>query len=365
MTTTRESEAAPAADRSLERAKSAWKPRLLANGVEPYDYERTTARVKHWEDWPSAWDEVAREHARSAEQAAGDGRPATAANYARLAALAHHFAYFALPRPRAAWIAAQRAKAILYRKAAPYLDPPAEHVEIPLEGVRLPGYLRKPRDVARPAVVLFLSGLDSTKEEHATFEAVLLRRGLATLTFDGPGQGEVWEHMPGRVDWEKAATAAVDFVHTRADLDATRIGTLGVSLGGYLAARSASLEPRLRAVAVCGGRFDQAARELDDPLHVPRLLHFWNVEGIEDLVPKLQASTLDGVIQRLNSPLLVVHGDLDTLSPTAGARRIYDAAPVQDKQWVLYPEGNHVCNNIPHHYRPLVADWLAERLGAS
>lgn len=33
-----------------------------------------------------------------------------------------------------------------------------------------------------------------------------------------------------------------------------------------------------------------------------------------------------------------------------------------DKEWVLYPEGNHVCNNIPHLYRPLMADWLADRL---
>jgi hypothetical protein len=30
---------------------------------------------------------------------------------------------------------------------------------------------------------------------------------------------------------------------------------------------------------------------------------------------------------------------------------------------VLFPEGNHVCNNIPHLYRPLVADWLRAHLG--
>jgi hypothetical protein len=28
----------------------------------------------------------------------------------------------------------------------------------------------------------------------------------------------------------------------------------------------------------------------------------------------------------------------------------------------MYPEGNHVCNNIPYKYRPLAADWIAERL---
>lgn len=350
------------ADARLERVKAAWKPRFLANGVEPWDYETTVARVNRWEDWLPEWRRTAHAHEEAADEAESRGKRLTAAGYRRLAALSYHFGHFASPEPRDAWLAAQRQKAALFQRVAPLLDPPAERVLVPFEDVALPGYLRKPRAAVRPPVVLFFSGLDSTKEEHTTFEDVLLRRGLATLTFDGPGQGEVWERMPGRVDWEKAASAVVEYVESREDLDGQRLGALGVSLGGYLAPRSAALEPRIRAVAVCGGRFDQADRELDDPLHVPRLLHFWDVPSVEALLSKLRASTLDGIIQQLDRPLLVVHGDRDTLAPTAAARRIYDAAPGPDKTWVLYPEGNHVCNNIPHRYRPLMADWLAERL---
>ncbi|HYY89191.1 MAG TPA: alpha/beta fold hydrolase, partial [Chloroflexota bacterium] len=205
------------------------------------------------------------------------------------------------------------------------------------------------------------SGLDSSKEEHTTFEDVLLRRGLATLTFDGPGQGEAWEHFPARVDWETAGTAAVDFVTQRTDLDASRIGILGVSLGGYLAPRCAAFEPRIRAAVACGGLFDLASRELSDPLHLPRLLHFWNVPDADTLRPLLKASTLDGLLQRYDRPLLVVHGDRDDITPVAGGRAIYEAA-AGPKEWVLFPQGNHVCNNIPHLYRPLVADWLAAQL---
>jgi len=29
---------------------------------------------------------------------------------------------------------------------------------------------------------------------------------------------------------------------------------------------------------------------------------------------------------------------------------------------LLYPEGNHVCNNIPYKYRPAMADWMADQL---
>jgi hypothetical protein len=31
---------------------------------------------------------------------------------------------------------------------------------------------------------------------------------------------------------------------------------------------------------------------------------------------------------------------------------------------VVYPKGDHVCFNISYKYRPLTADWMAERLGA-
>lgn len=351
-----------AADASLDRVKAAWRGRLLANGVEPYDYETTVSRVGRWEDWPTEWARTAGEHETRADEADQAGHAATAAGFRRQAALAHHFGFFASPRPTESWVQAQRTKAALFSRAAPFLDPPAVRIEIPFEDVSLPAYLRRPRAVASPPLVLFVSGLDSTKEEHTTFENVLLQRGLATLTFDGPGQGEVWEHMRGRVDWEKAVSAVIDAAQSRPDVDASRIGIMGVSLGGYLATRSAALEPRIRAVAVSGGRFDQAARELEDPLHTPRLLHFWGAAGVQDLLPKLRASTLEGVIQRLDRPLLVVHGERDTLAPVAGARRIYDEASTRDKAWVLYPEGNHVCNNIPHLYRPLMADWLADRL---
>ena len=350
-------------DESLERVKEAWRPRLLANGVEPSDYETTVARIGSWSEWAGPWLTLAQEHERHADEADAEDHAVTAAGFRRLAALAVHFAHFASPLPLDGWIEGQRRKAALFRRAAPLLDPPAEWVGIPFDGITLPAYLRKPRGVELPPVVLFISGLDSSKEEHTTFEDVLLRRGLATLTFDGPGQGEVWEHMPGRVDFEKAASAAIDLLEARPDVDARRVGAIGVSLGGYLAPRCAACEPRIRAVVAAGGRFNQGDRDFGDRLHLPRWQHFWGIQDLDQLKARLEASTLEGVIQGLTQPLLVIHGARDSLAPVPVARRIYDDAPSQDKQWVLYPDGNHVCNNLPHLYRPLAADWLSDHLG--
>jgi 2,6-dihydroxypseudooxynicotine hydrolase len=29
----------------------------------------------------------------------------------------------------------------------------------------------------------------------------------------------------------------------------------------------------------------------------------------------------------------------------------------------MYPDGNHVCNNIPYKYRPAMSDWMRDHLG--
>jgi len=47
---------------------------------------------------------------------------------------------------------------------------------------------------------------------------------MATLSFDGPGQGEAEYDIPIRGDYEVAASAVVDYVVSRNDLDAARIG---------------------------------------------------------------------------------------------------------------------------------------------
>ncbi len=112
-------------------------------------------------------------------------------------------------------------KAVECRKLAlPYLRPPGERVEMPYEGKWLAGILRKPVGVERPPVVAFACGLDSCKEETDAYEQPFLARGMATLAFDGPGQGEGEYDFAIRGDYEVAVKAVIDFIETRRDLDA-------------------------------------------------------------------------------------------------------------------------------------------------
>jgi 2,6-dihydroxypseudooxynicotine hydrolase len=96
--------------------------------------------------------------------------------------------------------------------------------------------------------------LDSVKEELHSYGDDFLRRGMAVLAIDGPGQGEMEFEYPMRFDYEVPVRYAINYLERRPDVDANRVGLMGVSLGGYYAPRAAAFEPRLKAaIANCGG----------------------------------------------------------------------------------------------------------------
>jgi 2,6-dihydroxypseudooxynicotine hydrolase len=70
--------------------------------------------------------------------------------------------------------------------------------------------------------------------------------------------------------------------------------------------------------------------------------------------------SLEGVLHQLTQPFLVVFGKLDRLIPWQQAVRVAEEAP--NAELVMYEDGNHVCNNMPYRYRPLVGDWMREHL---
>jgi 2,6-dihydroxypseudooxynicotine hydrolase len=211
-----------------------------------------------------------------------------------------------------------------------------------------------------PLVVL-IPGLDSTKEEFFIWESVFLHRGMATLSLDGPGQGETGWRMPIRPEYELAVHAVLDAVSGRPGLDPRRIGAVGVSLGGHYVVRAAAFEPRLRAVAGVSGPYDFAAGwEAMPRLTRETVAHHTGAQDDEDARRRAHQLNLDGVAERVSQPCLVVTGRLDRVIAWEQTKRIADA--VAGSEWVLYEDGTHVCNNIPYKYRPLVADWMRAHL---
>ena len=345
-----------ARDERVEAAIAHWAPRFTSQGVDMNDFRAVTSAVERWDDWLPAWVANGDLHADLAREAQERGRTLTAGEAWVRAALSYHFAKFVWMVDMARYEDAQARAIAAIREAHRLLDPTAERIEIPLDGFTMAGNLRRPPGIAKPPLVLLLAGLDSTKEEFFGWEQVFLDRGLATFSFDGPGQGETGLHSSIYPDYERAVSPVLDA------LDGfERIGVAGVSLGGYYAPRAAAYEKRIRAAAGISGPFNfgDCWGSLPQPTR-ETIAHHTGASSVDEARAKAAELDLADAAPRIDQPLLVITGKLDRLIPWQQSERIAKAAP--NATWVLFEEGNHVCNNIPYKYRPLTADWLAEQL---
>lgn len=346
------------ADRNVAVVLERFTWRMLSHYVVPWEFEQLKSRIERWDQWCEQWCKAARRHAEIGDRALEQGHRLTAgAAYVR-AALYYHWATFLFVHDQMQWRAGMEAMGECWKKAAPLVDPPMELLEIPFEGATLPGYLRKPAGMAKPPLVILVPGGDSTKEELYDFTEYMVRRGLAVLAFDGPGQGLVSTRMKIRPDFEVPIRAVTDFILRRPDLDGARLAVGGISYGGLFACRAAAFDERFRAVVSVSSWYTPAGRfPVMDPLSQTGLKQYMgeNAEAVQNAI------TMAGAAERIRVPLLQIYGGLDKASPPEHAYRV-EREVKGPTTTLVFEEGVHVCNNLHHIVRPLIADWLADRL---
>jgi dienelactone hydrolase len=349
-------------DSLVASAISHWAARFVANGVNLTDFEEVTAASPSWNDWCRTWSERASVHERLGREALDQKRHLSAGEHLQRAGVYYHFGSFLfvhdIPQMKTAHLKGVECRNL----ALPHLKPPGERVEIPYEGKHLAGILRKPAGAARPPVIVMAMGLDSTKEECDAYEQPFLQRGIATLSFDGPGQGEGQYDFAIRGDYEAAVAAVVDYVETRSDLDTKRIGLSGVSLGGYYAPRAAAFEKRVKACMALGGPFNWAESWDGLPELTRETFRVRSKSASADEARRKAATlALEGVAQRITCPMFIMNGRLDRIVPCADAERL--AREVKGPvELLIIEDGNHIANNRSYRWRPLGGDWMAEQL---
>jgi 2,6-dihydroxypseudooxynicotine hydrolase len=350
-------------DPVLKAAISHWGPRFVANGVNLSDFEDVTASMTSYDEWCAAWSKRAALHEEIGREALAKKRYLTAGECLQRAGVYYHFASFLFLRDMAQMRAAHKKQIECRQMALPYIDPPGERVQIPYEGKTLAGILRKPRGIARPPVVVMAVGLDSTKEETEAYEAPFLSRGMAILVFEGPGQGEAQYDFSIRDDYEVPVKAVIDYIETRSDLDNSRVGMWGVSLGGYYAPRATAFEKRIKACIALGGPFE-FSKAWDTLPQVTReaIRGRTHAKSDEEAHEKIRKLSLVGVAQNITVPIYIVNGRLDRLVPAADAERL--AREVKGPaELMIVEDGNHIANNRAYRWRSQSADWMKEKLG--
>jgi dienelactone hydrolase len=351
-----------AKDERVASAAKHWALRFVSNGVELGAFQSTIQRIERWEQWCSEWGVTARGYEELAEAAEARGDTLTAGESWVRAAICWHFGKFVFIDDLTQQRAAHNRTVADFRKGMASLEPPAERVEIPYGRRRLAGILRRPSGVKKPPVVVLIPGLDSVKEELQYTADHFLRRGLATLSIDGPGQGEAEYELPIEPAYERPVAAVLDWVETRGDVDASRAGLYGISLGGYYALRGAAHESRLKAVVSNAGpyKFGDLWDQLP-PLTRQAFTQRSGASSEPDARRRADLLTLEGVDSVL-CPTLLVFGKLDRIIPFSEAER---SARIAGVELVTYETGNHGVTDQAFESRTMVADWLRRQLSAT
>ena len=351
-------------DDRVAAAIANWAPRFTTNGVTAGDFERITSGLASWDDWCAAWSAVAAEHERLGRDALATGREMSAGAHLSQAAVYYHFAKFLFVNDPGQMRAAHLRAVACLTDALPYLDPPGRRIEIPFDGSRLVGILRRPAGEGPHPVMIMISGLDSAKEELRSTEELFLERGIATFSVDGPGQGEAEYELAIRGDWEVPGGAVIDRLQAEPGIDPDRIGVWGVSLGGYYAPRLASGVEQVKACVALAGpyNFGECWDQLPPLTRTAFTARSFSADQEEGRKRALELDMSEAAAN-IRVPMLVVAGKLDRLIPWQHAERLVAEAG-GPTELIMLDDGNHGNMNVAAKHRYKTADWMARQLNA-
>ena len=230
-------------------------------------------------------------------------------------------------------------------------------------GERVPAYLAIPADKPGPfPCIIMLHGLSVSKDiwweaenDHSGLLLTegLLSRGYAVLTADDWYHGE----RMIRNDYENPMTLlwnpdthnrfrrmltnstvdmrrALDYLETRQEIDMTRIGAIGYSMGGIMTFQLAALDERVRVGISCVG-----------PHRIPNTL--LDVFSAYQFAP------------RIDKPFMVLMGRKDTrLYTVADAERLHELIASPMSELKLYDSGHR----LPSSYTADAIGWFEKHL---
>jgi len=284
----------------------------------------------------------------------------------------------------------------------PYLE---EQVSFVNGDVKLAGTLVLPRQPRRYPAIVFLHGSGSATRWGAMYYAVhFAKQGLATLIYDKRGSGASggdWTQS-SLDDLARDGLAAIQYLKSRKEIDAKKIGIWGISQAGWVASRLCSMTNDVSfMIMVSGGgvrphdsemfsyntRFKHAAMTDTEKSEATVLLdqyfsYLKTGEKREALLGAIEAAkqkgwyqyvsldrilpSQDGLvhwnwvarydpavdIQKIKFPVLLLFGENDTEQPVSLAVKAWEkgltAAQNKDYRIRIFPEANHGIRSGSH-----------------
>lgn len=232
---------------------------------------------------------------------------------------------------------------------------------------RVPGILLKRKDLAgRAPVVIALHGTGGRKWDEIPLLVALADKGFIAVAIDGRYHGERTKAGSGTVEYDQAIVRAwenpgehpfyydtvwdvmrlIDYLDTRDDVDAARIGLYGVSKGGIETYLTAAVDQRVSVAIPCIGleSFKWALDNDDWQERLGTIQHAFDVVAKEshvaepgtEFVRAFYARVVPGIDGEFDGPsmvtlisprpLMAINGDSDAHTPLPGLQLCVDAA---------------------------------------
>jgi dienelactone hydrolase len=258
---------------------------------------------------------------------------------------------------------------------------------------RVPGILMKPENAqGHLPVVITLHGTGGSTANMAALCRKLAGRGFIAVAIDAPYHGER-KSGKGETDYDDAIVRAwhgsgehpffydtvwdvmrlVDYLQTRDDVDASKIGLIGISKGGVETYLTAAADPRISVAVPCIGMqsFSWALDNDDWQGRIGTIQNAFDTIAKENgvtnadsaFVQKFYDRVVPGIAGEFDGPemlaliaprpLLVINSDSDNHTPLPGviectdaAQKVYAADNAENNFAVI------IQKNIGHQVKP-------------
>ena len=168
----------------------------------------------------------------------------------------------------------------------------------------------------------------------------------------------------GGMDWQDI-NSGIDYLVEQGIADPDRLGIGGGSYGGYMTASAVTQSTRFKAASPRAGIYDWRAFHGVSFLHGWEVVHYGGKHAWEVLDVWEKYSPINHV-ENVETPTLIIHGDLDLVCPVEGAYAFHRA--LQDRgvetELVVYPREGHGITERAHKLDQSrrSVQWFVDRL---
>ena len=340
---------------------SAGRPTLFDHAERRYP-----GSVKSYAMVPKHMARIARRKQEWAEDAEAHGHHATACEVYWSAIDDYHQAQHAIHRD-------SRQKRLYYdrllacfAKVVQYAPTPVERVEVPWEDSSIPCLYHPLPGKPKAPTVLFVPGMDMIKEVYPPPLAnPFHRRGMHVLVMDGPGVGEArLRGLVARPDnYERAASAVIDALLARPEVDADRLAVMGVSMGSYWATRVAAHDSRVKAVATISACYGskEPIFELASPRFKWQFMYMAGIDDEREFDRLAAAMTTLGLGPSIRCPALMGVAEYDQLSYLDDSLALFDELGGPREFWLFEDESHSMASLAGfagNDARHSMLDWI-------